>query len=94
MKTVISVKVDKDVRNRAKKTAARMGLPLSTVVNASLRKFADERRIEFVDPLEPNAKTAKILKEALRDIKEGRKGKFSPPFADVEEMDRYLDRLA
>lgn len=91
-KTVISVKVDKDVRDRARKTAKRMGLPLSTVVNAQLRHFADERRIEFREPLVPNAKTRKILDEALRDIREGREDKFSPTFDNAEDAIRWLGR--
>lgn len=92
-KTVISVKVDKDVRDRARKTAKRMGLPLSTIVNYQLKQFAEEQRIEFHTPLIPNAKTRKILDEALRDIRDGRMEKFSPMFETPEEMDRYLDKL-
>ncbi len=90
-KTVISVKVDKDVRDRARKTAKRMGLPLSTIINYQLRQFSNERRIEFREPLIPNAKTRKILDEALRDIREGREDKFSPTFTNVEDMDAWLD---
>ena len=91
MKTVISVKVDKSVRDRARRVARKLGLPLSTVVNAQLRRFAAEERIEFVVPLVPNAKTRKILDEALRDIREGRKEKFSPAFTNIKEMDAWLD---
>ena len=93
MKTVISIKVDKDVRDKAKKVAHRLGIPLSIVVNGALRKFGDEQRIEFAVPLTPNAKTAKLLREAIRDIEEGRKGKFSPPLRTPEEMDGDLDSL-
>jgi len=90
-KTVISVKVDKDVRDRARKAAQNMGVPLSMVVNQQLRQFADERRIEFYEPLVPNAKTRKILDAALRDVREGRKDKFSPAFRNVKDMDAWLD---
>lgn len=92
-KTVISVKVDKDVRDNARRVAKKIGVPLSMVVNQRLRQFADERRIEFYEPLIPNAKTRKILDEALRDIREGRTDKFSPAFTDMKEMDKYLDKL-
>ena len=90
-KTVISVKVDKDVRDRARKAAKRMGVPLSMVVNQQLRVFADERRIEFYEPLIPNAKTRKILDEALRDIREGNDDAFSPAFTNVDDMNKWLD---
>ena len=92
-KTVISVKVDKDVRDRARKVAKKIGVPLSMVVNHQLKEFAERQRIEFRAPLIPNAKTRKELNEALRDIREGREDKFSGPFSTAEEMDRHLDSL-
>lgn len=90
-KTVISVKVDKGVRDRARKVAKRIGVPLSMVVNRQLQQFVEEQRIEFRPPLVPNAKTRKILDEALRDIREGREDKFSPAFTNIEDMDAWLD---
>ena len=93
MKTVISVKVDKDIRDKARKTAHKLRVPLSMVVNESLRRFSEEQRIEFVAPVVPNAKTAKVLQEAERDWQEGRMHKFSPLLRTAAEMDRYLDKL-
>lgn len=91
-KTVISVKVDKDVRDRARKVSRRIGVPLSMVVNQELRRFADERRVEFREPLIPNAKTRKILDEALKDIREGRGNKFSPAFTNMRDAIRWLHK--
>lgn len=93
MKTVISVKVDKDVHERARRVAKKIGVPLSMVVNQELKRFAKVQTVEFGEPLIPNAKTRKILDEALRDIREGRDDKFSPAFTDMKEMDKYLDGL-
>lgn len=93
MKTVISVKVDKDVHDRARRVSKKIGVPLSMVVNQELKRFAKMQRVEFGEPLVPNAKTRRILDEALRDIKEGRDDKFSPAFTDMKEMDKYLDGL-
>ncbi len=92
MKTVISVKVDKDVRDKARDVAKKIGVPLSMVVNNQLRQFAYERRIEFREPLIPNKKTRKILDEALRDIREGRTDKFSPPFKNMKDANKWLDK--
>ena len=92
-KTVISVKVDKDVRDRAREVAKKIGVPLSMIVNQQLRKFSDERRIEFFEPLIPNAKTRKELDRSLKDIRDNRKDRLSPLFTDTKEMDRYLDSL-
>lgn len=92
MKTAISFKIDKDVRDRAQGVARRIGIPLSMVVNQQLKQFADERRIEFYEPLVPNAKTRKILDEALRDIREGNEKAFSPAFDNAEDAIKWLER--
>ena len=88
----MSFKVDKDVRDRARKVAKKIGVPLSMVVNRQLKQFAKDQRIEFGEPLIPNAKTRKILDEALRDIREGREDKFSPMFDNADDAIRWLER--
>ena len=90
MKTVISVKVDKSVRDKARKVAKKIGVPLSMVINNQLKRFAEEERIEFRAPLMPNAKTRKVLDEALRDIREGRTEKFSPSFSNMDDAIAWL----
>ncbi len=93
MKTVMSFKVDKDVRDRAKKTAAKMGVPLSMVVNAGLRQFVDEERIVF--QTERAYRMSKKLERKLgpieADIKAWRN--LSPALKTPEEIRRYLHNL-
>ncbi|OGG69122.1 hypothetical protein A3F27_03380 [Candidatus Kaiserbacteria bacterium RIFCSPHIGHO2_12_FULL_53_13] len=93
MKTVISVKVDKDVRDKARKVAQKIGVPLSMVVNSGLRQFAQEERIVF--QTEKSYRMSKKLEKKLAkidaDIRAGRN--MSPGFTDTKEMDRYLDAL-
>ncbi len=91
MKTVMSFKVNKEVRDKAKKVATRLGIPLSLVVSGALRKFGDEQRIEFALPLTPNAKTAKLLREAIRDIEAGRN--LSPALRTPKEISDYFNSL-
>ena len=91
MKTVINVKTDKDLKNKAQKLAKNLGLPLGTIINAYLREFVREKRIVFSEPPTPNAKTRKILDEALEDIKEGKN--LVGPFESPGEMDKFLDSL-
>ncbi|MDO8566711.1 MAG: type II toxin-antitoxin system RelB/DinJ family antitoxin [bacterium] len=92
MKTAISFKIDKEVRNRARDVAKRIGVPLSMVVNQQLKQFADDRRIEFYEPLIPNAKTRKVLDEALRDIREENTKAFSPAFNNASDAIKWLHR--
>ncbi len=91
-KTVISVKVDKDVRDRARKVAKKIGVPLSMVVNQELKRFAKVQTVEFGEPLMPNARTRKILDEALRDIRAERKDKFSPAFTNMDDAIAWLHK--
>ena len=39
MKTTVHIKVDKDIKDKSTKLASRLGLSLSTIINASLRNF-------------------------------------------------------
>ena len=89
--TVINIKTDKNLKKDAQKLAKNFGLPLSTVVNTYLREFVRERRIIFSEPPVPNAKTRKILDQALKDIKEGKN--LVGPFESAEDMDKFLDSL-
>ena len=88
MKTIINIKADKDIKEKAGRTAKEMGLPLSTVVNAYLRQFIAERRITFSVPLKPSKKLEKILRETDQDIKEGKN--IEGPFYTAEDMMKSL----
>ena len=92
MKTVISVKVDKEVRDKARKVAKKIGVPLSMVVNQQLKRFVAQESIEFREPLVPNAKTRKILDKALREIYAGDMKDFSPGFTNMQDAIRWLER--
>ena len=89
--TVINIKTDKVLKKDAQKMAKNFGLPLSAIVNAYLREFVREKRIVFSEPPTPNAKTRKILDQALKDIKEGKN--LVGPFESAEDMDKFLDSL-
>jgi len=45
-KTTITFKTDKKLRDAAKHTATRLGIPLTTVINAQLAQFVSEGRFE------------------------------------------------
>ncbi len=72
MKTILNVKVDKEQKEKAKKIAAEMGVPLSTIINAHLREFIRTR--EFSVKLEPRLKP-EVEKELLKMSKEYHKNK-------------------
>ena len=63
MNTTLTIKTKKELRDEAKKTAEKLGLPLSTVVNALLRQFTRDREITLSLNV-PNAETRRALREA------------------------------
>jgi antitoxin component of RelBE/YafQ-DinJ toxin-antitoxin module len=46
MKTTLTIKTEKDLKNAAKRTADKLGIPLTTVINAQLEQFVREGRFE------------------------------------------------
>jgi addiction module RelB/DinJ family antitoxin len=85
MDTTLTIKTKKELRDEAKKTAAKLGLPLSTVVNALLRQFTRNREIVLSLDV-PNAETRRALRQAS-----SRKGlKRYKSFKDWEKAMRSL----
>jgi addiction module RelB/DinJ family antitoxin len=83
MKTVISVKIDRDVKDSAQEVANSAGLTLSTLVNAYLRQVAATRRIELYAPEQMTPKLEKLIEEVEAEL---RSGKASKPFDSVGEF--------
>jgi antitoxin component of RelBE/YafQ-DinJ toxin-antitoxin module len=76
MKTVLNVKTDKEVKERAQALAKHMGIPLSIVVNAYLKEFVA---------------TGEVAKRFAKHIAEAKQGKnISPAFTNVEDAIAWL----
>jgi len=88
---MLNFKIDTKLKKELKEAANTVGLPVSAIMSNAARQFVNERSVTFHAPLIPNAKTAKILDEAMKDIKAGRN--LSPVFKTAREMDRYLNSL-
>ncbi len=56
MKTVLNVKVDREVKIKAQQVARKLGIPLSLVVSQILKNFIYERAMHITLP--PNNKRA------------------------------------
>ncbi len=90
MKTVLNVKTDKDIKDRAQALAKHLGIPLSTVVNAHLKSFIESG--EFKVTREPELRPA-VIKELNRAIKEVRAGKnMSPRFTTAADAIEWLNK--
>lgn len=91
MKTVISIKTDKEIKENVQEIARKLGLTLSDVVNASLRNFIRTREVYFSDIPRMTPEFERLVGRIEKDIKKGKN--LSPAFKNTEEMDRYLDSL-
>ena len=90
-KTLLNIKVDTEVKTRAKKLAASLGLPLSTIVNALLKRFVDEKEMRFALPVKMSKKMEHTISLVENDIRTNRN--LSPVFKSGKEMDEYLASL-
>lgn len=89
MKTVLSVKTDKDVKERAQRLAKHLGIPLSTVVNAQLKAFINSG--EFSVKREPELRP-EVVRRIEAAIAENQQGKnLSPRFKKTDEAMAWLD---
>lgn len=81
--TVISVKIDQDVKDSAQEVAKSAGLTLSSLVNAYLRQVSATRRIELYapEPMTPNLE--KLIAEVEAELKDD---KASKEFANVDDF--------
>ena len=87
---VVSVKLDPKTKKEAQKAAAKVGVPLSTILKGYLKDFIKTETVTFSarEPEIPNARTARIIRQAQKNRKEG---KASPVFDNAEDMFKYLD---
>lgn len=72
MKTLISIKVDKDIKTEAQNLSQNLGIPLSTLVNAYLRQFVREKKATFTTAWQMSPELENILGPVEKNIREGK----------------------
>lgn len=88
--TVMSLKTDKKVKEKAQKLAKKMGFPLGTLINAFLRQFIRDEAVHF--SMEPTFRMSKALEKELGEIeKDIKEGKNIVSFESMDEAIKYLD---
>lgn len=90
MKTaLITVKMEPEIKEKAKQKASEIGLSLSSVVNGLIYSFIKTGKVNFgAESYEPS----EYLIEAIKDAEEERKkGWVSPSFDNVEDSLKWLE---
>jgi len=83
MNTTLTIKIEKKLRDDAKKTAKELGVPLTTAMNAMVRQFVRDKEICLRSHV-PNAETRKALREALNSKTRGKSyATAAEMFADI-----------
>ena len=88
MKTVLNIKIDRPLKQAAKRAAEEVGVPLGTIVNAFLRQFARDKEVTFSVSYKPTKYLRSILAEAEQEFKDG---KAAGPFETVDQLMKHLN---
>ena len=93
MKTAMSFKIDKDVRDSARKAAKIVGLPLSTVVNNILTDFIRDERTVFqsAKSRERRKKLAHEFAKVIGDVRTNHR--MSSQFDNAQKMNEFLNAI-
>lgn len=70
--TVLSVKLDKRLKEDARDVAEMIGFPLSTLVSAYLRQLVHTRRVDFSAPERMTPEMENMIGETDTDIRAGK----------------------
>lgn len=86
--TVLNVKIDRQLKRQAQEVAKSLGLPVSTLVSASLKDIVYRRSITISD--EPRLRP-EVEAEILKISADAKKGiNVSPAFTDIDESIAWL----
>jgi len=87
---IINLKTDPKLKKQAAKTADKLGISISAILNNELRRFTAEQSVAFEVPEAPNATTARQLELSKKQIDAGNYHKFHD---NKKSLDFLADQL-
>ena len=87
MNTVISLRIDKQLKTSAQEVAESAGLKLGTLINAYLRQVVASRHISLFAPEQMTPKLEGLIADVEQEIADG---KVSKKFESTTELLRDL----
>jgi addiction module RelB/DinJ family antitoxin len=86
-KTMMNIKIDKNLKEKAADLADAMGFNLSSVVSAMLRNFVTtkELNISMAPRMTPH------LEGVIREVMKEKRSERSPRFNNAKDADAWLD---
>lgn len=87
---VINIKTQPETKAQAQEIARQIGVSLSSLINAYLKRFIKTKTVTFsVDDEIPNKHTLAIMKKAEENR---RQGKGSPIFDNAKDSIKWLEK--
>ncbi|HEY6736242.1 MAG TPA: type II toxin-antitoxin system antitoxin, RelB/DinJ family [Candidatus Saccharimonadia bacterium] len=80
----LNVKIDSHVKRELKEFASEVGVPVSSLINGSIRQMLRTRTVTFSSAVEPNPKFAATLRAVEADAAVGRN--VSKSYTSVDDM--------
>jgi antitoxin component of RelBE/YafQ-DinJ toxin-antitoxin module len=68
----MNIRMDEDTRRKLKDFSSQIGIPATSLVNASIKQMLRSRQVTFTTDLEPTPYLEKLIKEAEADYRAGR----------------------
>jgi len=90
-KTQINIKIDRNTKEQAHKLANKLGLSLSSIINASLKQFVLRREVHFALAKTMTPYTENIIADVEHDIL--RQRNLSKKFKNAEDAISHLRSL-
>jgi len=87
---IVITKTDPEIKEEAQRIAKKLGISLSSLVNAYLKQIVRTRKVEFTLEEEPSEYLVKTIKQAAENYRNGR---TSPAFTNAKDAIKYLDEL-
>ncbi len=89
MQTMLSIKIDRELKKKAQEVAGILGVSLNAVINQNIKEFVSERKITFADHPILNPKARKALDKLLAESRTNKN--IVGPFKTMKEMISSLD---
>ena len=86
-KTMMNIKIDKDLKSKAAKLADDMGFNLSSVISGMLRNFVITRELSITTA----PRMTPYLEGAIREVMKEKKNEQSPKFKNSKDAISWLD---
>ncbi len=90
-KTIINLKVSKSLKRDAQELASEIGLPLTTIITASLKEFVRGRSLTVSAFPRLKPEVEREIAIALADYKKGKN--VSKTYSTPDEVTGHLDTL-